>query len=119
MAWIKQGSYHGVVARQVHLDKCLHLAGAQVPMQPQITPSESCWESQKQAETATTSSSEPSAGATATPVEGTPVTEAPVASSDTPAPMETGGVGNGQSWAKRVKAGADKGFQRDRPAKHP
>ena len=111
MAWIKPGSfYHRVVAQQGHLDKCLHIAEALVPTQPQITPSESCWESQKQAETMATSSSEPSTRATATPVEETPVTQAPVAqtpipqtpttSSDTPAPMETGGVGDSQSWAE-------------------
>ena len=125
MAWIKQGSYyHRVVAQQGHFNKCPHLAGALVPMQPQIIPSESRWESWKQAETAATSSSEPSAGATATPVEETPVTqtpvtEAPATSSDTPAPMETGGVGDGQSWAEQVEAGANEGFQRDRPTKCP
>ena len=63
------------------------------------------------------------APATEAPVVETPVTEAPVsetpACSDTPAPMETGRVGNGQSWAECVQAGADKGFQRARPAKHP
>ena len=53
----------------------------------------------------------------------TPVVEAPVsetlACSDTPAPMEMGGAGDGQSWAERVEAGADEGFQRARPTKHP
>ena len=128
-AWIKQGSYyHGVVAQQGHLDKCPHLAGAPLPMRPQITPSESRQESQKQAEMAATSSSEPSTRATATPVEETPVAQAPVtqtpvaeapaARSDTPAPMETGGVSNGQSWAERVEAGTDEGFQKDRSVKH-
>ena len=59
MAWIKQGSYyHGLVAQQGHLHKCPHLAGAPLPRLPQITPSESCRESQKQAETQATSSSE-------------------------------------------------------------
>ena len=80
MAWIKQGSYyHGLVAQQGHLHKCPHLAGALLPRQPQITPSESCQESQKQAETPATSSSEPSIGATATPVAETPATQTPVA----------------------------------------
>ena len=91
-------------------------------MRPQISPSESHQESWKQAETAATSSSEPSAGATATPVVETPITqtpvaEAPAACSHTPAPMETGGVGDSQSWAERVKAGTDEGFEKDRPAK--
>ena len=98
------------MAQQGHLNKCLHLAGAPVPTQPQITPSESRWESRRQAETMATSSSEPSTGATATPVEETPVTQAPVTqtpipqapatSFDAPAPMETGGAGDGQSWAE-------------------
>ena len=128
-AWIKQGSYyHGLVAQQGHLHKCPHLAGAPLPRQPQITPSESCQETQKQAETPATSSSKPSAGATATPVVETPVTQTPVTHtpvaqapatcSDTPAPMETGGVGDGQSWVERVEAGTDEEFQKDRPAKH-
>ena len=119
-AWIKPGSfYHRVVAQQGHLDKCLHLAGAPVPMQPQITPSESCRESLKQAETMATSSSEPSTGATATPVEETtvtqtPIPQAPTTSSDTPTPMETGGVSNSQSWAEQMGAGKDEGFQWNR-----
>ena len=128
MAWIKQGSYyHGLVAQQGHLHKCPHLAGVPLPRQPQVTPSESCRELQKKAETLPTSSSEPSMGATATPVVESPVMETPVAQtsvaetpaahSDTPAPMETGGAGDGQSWAKRVKVGIDEEFQQDRPAK--
>ena len=96
MAWIKPGSYyHGLVAQQGHLHKCPHLAGVPLPRRPQVTPSESHWESQKKAETPTTSSSEPSAGATVTPVVETPATR-----SDTPAPMETGGAGDSQSWAE-------------------
>ena len=86
------------------------------------------------ADAQTTSSSKPSVGATAAPVTETPVTEtpvteapvnetpgaeAPVAPSDTPAPMETGRAGDGQSWAECIEAGAEEGFQRARPAKHP
>ena len=92
-----------------------------------MTPSESCQELQKKADTPATSSSEPSARATATPVTETPVAETPVtqtpvaetpaARSDTPAPMETGRVGDSQSWAKRVEVGIDEEFQQDRPAK--
>ena len=86
-----------------------------------------------------TSSSQPSVGAMAAPVVETPVAEAPVtetpvaetpvagtpgaeasaAPSDTPAAMETGRVGDGQSWAEHVEAGTDEGFQRARPTKHP
>ena len=70
-----------------------------------MTPSESHWELQKKAETLATSSSKPSTGAmaapvTETPVAQTPVAETPVAHSDTPAPMETGRVGDSQSWAE-------------------
>ena len=90
------------------------------------------------------SSSRPSAGATAAPVAETPVAEAPVAEaavaetpimeapveetpgaeapvapSSPPTPMETGGVGNGQSWAKQMEAGEEESFQRSRPAKCP
>ena len=95
-------------------------------------------------DTQTPSSSEPSAGAMAVPVaetpmveapvaeaavaetsimeapaEETPGVEAPVAPSSLPAPMETGGAGDGQSWAKQVEAGEEEAFQRSRPAKHP
>ena len=94
------------------------------------------------AEATATSSSKPSVGAMAAPVMETPVVEAPVAEtpvaetpvveapvaetlgaetaapSDTPAPMETGRVGDGQSWAEHVEAGVEEEFQQDRPAKH-
>ena len=88
-------------------------------------------------DTQTHSSSRPSARATAAPVAETPVAavpvaaapvteapvgeaqgaEAPVAPSSPPAPMETGGAGNGQSWAEQVEAGEEESFQRSRPAK--
>ena len=108
--WIKQGSYyHGLVARQGHLHKCPHLVGVALPRWPQTTPSESCQVSQKKAETLATSSSVPSTGAG----------EAQEThSDDVPAPMETCGVGDGQSRVNQVKASADDKFQRDRPAKH-
>ena len=87
----------------------------------------------------TPSSSRPSVGATAVPVAETPIAEAPVAEAavmetpameetpaeasvappSPPAPMETGGVGDGQSWAKQVEAGEEEQFQRSRPAKCP
>ena len=97
-AWIKQGSYyHGLVAQQGHLHKCPHLVGLPLPRWPQVTPSESCWELQMKAEATATSSSKPSMGATVAPVAETPVAETPAACSDTPAPMETGRAGDGQS----------------------
>ena len=82
-------------------------------------------------------SSEPSVGATAaptqetpteeppveeTPTEEPPVKEAPVAGpshSDTPAPMETGGAGDGQSWAEQVEISSEAEFRWARPLKHP
>ena len=89
-------------------------------------------------DTQTTSSSEPNTGAMAAPVAETPVmetpivetpvaqtpaaetlvTETPAACSDTPAPMETGGAGDGQSWAECIEAGMEEEFQQDRPVKH-
>ena len=62
--WIKWGSYyHGLVARQGQLHKCPHLVGVALPRWPQVTPSESCWVSQKKVKTPATSSSVPSTGA--------------------------------------------------------
>ena len=134
MAWIKQGSYyHGLVAQKGHLHRCPHLAGLPLPRQLQVTPSESCWELQMKAKAMATSTSKPSARATAAPVTETPVTQTPVAEtpvaetpvtetptprSDTPAPMETGRVGGGQSGAEQVEVDIDEEFQQDRPTKH-
>ena len=90
-------------------------------------------------EAQTPSSSRPSVRAMAVPVAETPIAEAPVAEaavaetsimeempaetpvapSFPPAPMETGGVGDGQSWAEQVEAVEEEPFQRSRPAKHP
>ena len=99
MAWIKQGSYyHGLVAQQGHLHRCPHLARAPLPKCPQVTPSESNWNSQKRAETPATGSSEPSIGATMAPVKETAVTHP----DDTPAPMETGGAGDGYHGPNRL-----------------
>ena len=108
--WIKQGSYyHRLVARQGHLHKCPHLVGLVLPRWPQVTPSESRQVSQKKVETPATSSGAPSTGAR----------EAQEThSNDVPAPMETGGASDGQSWADQVEASADDEFQRDRPTKH-
>ena len=93
--WIKQSSYyHSVVAKKGQLHKCPHLAGIELPRGPQITPSESRWASQKKAEAPVASSC-------------APVIEASTpqgATSDVPAPMETGGAGDGQSWAEQAGA---------------
>ena len=48
--------------------------------------------------------------------------EAPVAGPshpNTPAPMETGGAGDGQTWAEQVETSVEAGFQQARPPKHP
>ena len=136
--WIKWGSYyHGLVARQGRLHECLHLTGVPLPRWPQVAPSESCRESQMKSDAQTPSSSRPSVGAMAAPIAETPVVEVPVAEtpiaeapvdetpgaealvapSSTPAPMETGRVGNGQSSAEQMEAGKDEAFQRSRPTK--
>ena len=89
--WIKRGSYyHSVVARKGQLDQCPHLAGIEPPKGPQITPSESRLVSQRKPETSVTSSSVPAIEACAP--QG--------ATADVPAPMETGGAGDGHSWAE-------------------
>ena len=105
---IKQGSYyHSVAARKGQLDKCPHLAGIELPKGPQITPSESCLVSQRKPETPATSSSAP-------PIE---ASTPQGATADVPAPMETGGAGDGCSWAEQTENKDN--FKRCRPAKHP
>ena len=57
-----------------------------------------------------------------TPAEEPPMSETPVAGPshpDTPAPMETGGVGDGQTWAEQVETSAEAEFQWARPPKCP
>ena len=141
--WIKWGSYyHGSVAQQGRLHECLYLTGVPLPRWPQVAPSESRLESQMKSDAQTPSSSRPGVGAMAAPISETPVVAVPVAEapvvetpvakapvdetpgaealvapSSTPAPMETGGVGNGQSWAEQMEAGEDEVFQRSRPMK--
>ena len=141
--WIQRGSYyHGIVAQQGHPQECPHLVGAPLPRWPQVAPSESHWESQMKAEAQSPSSSRPSVGAMAVPVAETPIAEAsveetavtetsimeapaetphaeaPIAPSTLPAPMETGGAGDGPLWAEQVEAHEEE-FQRSRPAKCP
>ena len=109
MGWIKWGSYyHGVVARKGQLHRCVHLVGVELPRWPQIIPSESHQVSQRREETPGTSPHAPSEKPSA--AQGAP--------SDVPAPMETGGVGDGWSWVEQAEASADDEFRRDRPTKH-
>ena len=138
--WIKRGSYyHGIVAQQGCLQESPHLAGAPLSRWPQVAPSESCQESQMRSDAQDPSCSSPSAGATAVLVAETRIAEAPaeapaiaetsimeempaealIAPPSPPAPMETGGAGDGQSWAEQVEAGEEEPFQRSRPAKRP
>ena len=52
------------------------------------------------------------------PVDEAQGAEAPVAPSSTPAPMETGRAGDGQSWAEQMEASGEEASQRSRPTKH-
>ena len=107
--WIKPGSYyHGVVARKGQLHRCLHLAGTEPPKGPQVCPSQSRPVTQKKEETPTTSP--PMPGKESSVTQG--------ARTKPPVPMETGGAGDGQSWAEQAKASPKEEWRRDRPAKH-
>ena len=107
--WIKPGSYyHGVVARKAQLHLCLHLAGTVPPKGPQIRPSQTHTVMQKKEETPTTS--HPTPGREGSMTQG--------ACSDPPIPMETGGAGDGRSWAEQAKANTEEEWRRDRPTKH-
>ena len=107
-AWIKCGSYyHSMVAQRWQLGKCPHLAGIEPPRGPQMMPSESCLVSQRKPDTPATSSSAPATEASAP--QG--------ATADVPASMETGGAGDGCSWAEQTKDKDD--FKRCRPVKRP
>ena len=107
--WIKPGSYyHGVVARKGQLHLCLHLAGTVAPRGPQIHPSQTHTVMQKREETPTTSPHIP--GKEGGTTQG--------ARSDAPTSIETGGMGDGWSWAEQAKASAKEEWRRDRPTKH-
>ena len=106
--WIKPGSYyHGVVARKGQLHLCLHLAGTALPRGPQICPSQTQALMQKKEETPTTSPH--------TPGEEGGMTQG--ACSYPPIPMETGGAGDGWSWAEQAEASTKEEWRRDRPTK--
>ena len=126
--WIKRGSYfHGLLVERGQVEQCPHLIGAPLPKWPQLKPSESREESYRQAEGPGVGPSGPSIGTTTTPpletpTEEPPMQEAPVTSPshpDTPAPMETGGVGDGQTWAEQVETSVEAKFQWARPSKCP
>ena len=105
-AWIKRGSYyHSVMAQRGQLNRCPHLVGIELPRGPQMMPSESCLVSQRKPDTLVTSLSAPTIKASAP--QG--------ATADVPAPMETGGAGDGHSWAEQTEDEDD--FKRCRPAK--
>ena len=136
--WIKRGSYfHGLLVARGQVQQCPHLIGAPLPRWPQLKPSESREESYRWAEGPGVGPSGPSVGTTAippqetpaeeplmqeTPAKEPPMQEAPVAGPsrpDTPAPMETGGAGDGQTWAEQVETSAEAKFQQARPLKCP
>ena len=145
--WIKKGSYfHGYWLSEAKSRSAPFDWGTVTQVAPakaqQVSP-----ESYRRAEGPTVGSSEPSLGATAaptqetpteeplveetpteeppveeTPAEEPPVEEAPVAGpsrSDTPAPREDGGAGDGQSWAEQVETSSEAEFRWARPLKHP
>ena len=133
--WIKRGSYiHGLL---VETGQCPCLIGAPLPRWPQLKPSESREESYRWAEGPGVGPSGPSVGTTATPPQETPTKEPPMQETpaeeppmqeapvtgpscpDTPAPMETGGAGDGQTWAEQVETSAEAKFQWARPLKCP
>ena len=126
--WIKQGSYfHGLLVERGQVQWCPHLIGTPLPRWPQLKPSESQEESYRWAKGPGVGPSGPSVGTTAappqeTPAEEPPMQEAPVAGPshpDTPAPMETGGAGDGQTWAEQVEMSVEAEFQWARPPKCP
>ena len=87
---------------------CLHLAGTEPPNGPQICPSQTHSVTQKEEKTPTTSLH--MLGKEGSATQG--------ARSDSPAPMETGGVGDGQSWVEQAEASAAEEWRRGRLAKH-
>ena len=126
--WIKRGSYyHGLLVHRGQIEEIPHLTGADPPKWPLLKPSESRQNSYSRAEGPVAGSSEPAASPTAAPTQETPVEESPMVEapipgpshSSPPAPMETGGAGDGQSWADQAEASAEAEFWQVRPPKHP
>ena len=126
--WIKKGSYfHGQLVHRGQVEECPHLIGAELPKWPQPKPSESCQDSYTRAEGPVAGSSEPATWPTAAPTQETPTEEPSVAEapmpgpshSNTPALMETGRAGDGQSWADQAEASTEAEFRQARPLKCP
>ena len=126
--WIKKGSYyHGLLVYRGQIEECPHLIGEELPKWPQLKPSESCQDSYSRAEGPVAGSSEPAIRPTAAPTHETPTEEPPMAEapipgpshSSPPAPMETGGVGDDQSWADRAEASMEAEFWQAKPPKCP
>ena len=118
--WIKKGSYyHGLLVSRGQIEEIPYLIGEDLPKWPQRKPSESRQNSYSRAEGPVVGSSEPAASPTAAPTQETPAEEPPMAEapipgpshSSQPPPMETGGAGNGQSWADRAEASAEAEFR--------
>ena len=136
--WIKRGSYfHGLLIERGQVQQCPHLIGAPLPRWPQPKPSKSREESYRWTEGPVVGPSGPSIGMAAAPPQETPAEEPPMLETpakeppmseapvtgpscpDTPAPMETGGAGDSQTWAEQVETSAEAKFQQARPPKHP
>ena len=126
--WIKRGSYfHGLLVQRGQVQQCPHLIGAPLPRWPQPKPSESREESYRQAKGPMVGPRRPSIGIATAPPQETPaeepsMSEAPVTGPshpNTPAPMETGGAGDGQTWAEQVETSAEAKFQWARPLECP
>ena len=126
--WIKRGSYfHRLLVERGQVQECPHLIGVPLPRWPQPMPSKSCEELYRWAEGPVVGPSRPSIGMTAAPTQETPAKEPPVqkapvagpSHSDTPALMEMGGAGDGQTWAKWVETSSEAEFQWARPLKCP
>ena len=126
--WIKRGSYfHGLLVERGQVQQCPHLIGAPLPRWPQLKLSESQEESYRQAKGPVVGPSGPSIGMTTAPPQETPAKEPPMPEApvtgpshpDTPALMETGGAGDGQTWAEQVETSAEAEFQQARPPKCP
>ena len=126
--WIKKGSYyHGLLVSRGQIEEIPHLIGEDLPKWPQLKPSESRQNSYSRAEGLVAGSSEPATSPTAAPTQETPAEEPPMAEAPIPSPshssppalMETGGAGDGQSWADRAEASAEAEFRQVRPPKRP
>ena len=126
--WIKKGSYyHGLLVYRGQIEEIPHLIGEDLPKWPQPKPSESHQDSYNRAEGPAAGLSEPATRPTAAPIQETPMEEPPMVEGPVPGPshssppalMETGGVGDDQSWADRVEASTETEFWQARPPKRP